>query len=282
MTSGKRILKRTIIIFVYLVILSLFVAAIYYIFRTKPTCSDKIKNQGEENVDCGGPCSKCEPIPVIENIRTIRKAVISAGPGKYDALVKVNNPNPQFGIASFDYSFDFVDSSGSVIAKEEGTSFILPAETKDILAFNVQLPDNPSTFEFRIKSFRWQKFSEYEEPNIAVYGREFSFISDGSGFAMLKAKIQNKSGYDFRKITTKAIVKDKNGVPVAVNQTYNNDIKVNEEREITFRWSDPFSQDIDVQDIEVETEVDVFSSDNFMKKFGTLEQYDSYNINGQK
>ncbi|MBN2457602.1 hypothetical protein JXB31_00550 [Candidatus Woesearchaeota archaeon] len=26
-----------------------------------PSCSDNIKNQGEEDIDCGGPCSPCEP-----------------------------------------------------------------------------------------------------------------------------------------------------------------------------------------------------------------------------
>jgi len=38
-----------------------------------PTCSDEIRNQGEEGVDCGGPCPwKCEPeIPLIERSNTI-------------------------------------------------------------------------------------------------------------------------------------------------------------------------------------------------------------------
>ena len=282
MTSGERVLKRTVIIIVYLVVFGLLGTAAYYIFRTPPTCSDKIKNQGEEEVDCGGPCTKCEPIPVIENMKVVQKFLVPSGPGKYDALFKIENPNPQFGVASFDYSFDFIDGSGAVVLKKEGTNFVLPAETKDILAFNAELSENSKNFEFRIKSFKWQKFSEYEEPNIAVYGKEFNFTSDGSGFAQLKVKIQNRSGYDFRKITTKAIIKDKSGVPVAVNQTFNNDIKVNEEREVIFKWSESFSQDIDMQNIEIEPEVDVFRSENFMKKFGTSEQYESYNINGQK
>jgi len=281
MTHGERILKRIIIIIAYVIILALFIAASYFLFRTKPTCSDKIKNQGEEGMDCGGPCSKCEEIPNIENIKILQKAVMPAGSGKYDALVKINNPNVQFGVANFDYSFDFSDKNGAIIAKKEGSSFILPAEIKNILTFNVELPETSVSFEFRIKSFQWQKFSEYEEPNITVYGKEFSFVSDGSGFAQLKAKIQNKSGYDFRKITTKAVIKNKSGIPVAVNRTENNDIKVNEEREVIFRWNDPFLQEIDAQDIEIEPEVDVFSSDNFMKKFGTSEQYDSYKVNNE-
>jgi hypothetical protein len=281
MNYGERMLKRIIITIVYVVIFALLATASYYLFRTKPTCSDRVKNQGEEGTDCGGPCAKCELIPNIENIKIIRKAIIPAGSGKYDALVEINNPNVQFGVASFGYSFDFSDENGAIVTKKEGSGFILPAETKNVLAFNIELAKAPANFEFRIKSFEWQRFLEYEEPNITVYGKEFSFISDGSGFAQLKAKIQNKSGYDFRKITTKAVIKNMNGVPVAVNQTDNNDIKVNEEREVVFRWNDPFSQEIDAQDIEIEPEVDVFSSDNFMKKYGTPGQYESYKVNSQ-
>jgi hypothetical protein len=281
MNYGERIIKRIIIISVYVIIFVLLATAVYYLFRTKPTCTDKIQNQGEEGIDCGGPCAKCEPIPDIENIKIIQKAVIPASFGKYDALVKINNPNVQFGVASFGYSFDFSDENGTIVAKKEGLGFILPAETKNILAFNIELAKAPVNFEFRIKSFEWQKFLEYEEPDITVYGKEFSFISDGSGFAQLKAKIQNKSGYDFRKITTKAVVKNKDGIPVAVNRTDNNDIKVNEEREVIFRWSSPFSQDIDAQDIEIEPEVDVFSSDNFMKKYGAPGQYGSYKADSE-
>ncbi len=279
MTSFQRAIKRAVIMLVYIIIISGIGAGAFYLFRTQPTCSDGKLNQGEEKVDCGGPCQKYEEIPKIENAQILEKSLIPAGSNRYDALVKIKNPNSLFGIENLGYTFNFLDASGKVIGQREGTSFLLPAETKYIFVFNLDLAEKPDSVDFRIKSYRWQKFSDYEEPNIASYQKEFSFISGGPGFAQLKLKIQNKSGYDFKKITTKAVLRDRQGSPVAINETNNNDVRINEEREVNFQWSEPFSQDIDVQNIEVEEEANVFSDDNFMKKYGSPGQYESYESN---
>lgn len=254
-------------------------AAVFYIFRTEPTCTDKIQNQGEEKVDCGGPCQKCPEIPKIENAKILERKVIPSGSNRYDALVKIENPNSLFGIENLEYTFNFLDASGRVIGQEGGTSFLLPAEKKYVFAFNVDLEEKPGSLDFKINSYKWQKFSGYEAPNIATYQKEFNFISGGPGFAQLKLKIRNKSGYDFRKITSRAVLRDRQGEPVAINETNNNDVRINEEREVIFHWSEPFSQDIDVQNIETEEEANVFSDENFMKKYGSPGQYESYESN---
>lgn len=282
MTPSQRIIKRLIIIAIYILIIAAVVMAFYYVFRAKPTCNDGIKNQGEEEIDCGGPCEKkCESMPNIQNVEIIEKYLIPAGQSQYDALVTIHNPNSLFGIANLDYSFDFTGSAGNVITSKDGTSFLLPGETKYIFAFNVNLsPTDAKSFNFRIKSFSWQRFTSYAEPDIAVYQKEFNFISGGSGFAQLKAKIQNRSSYDFREITARAVIRDNSGRPVAVNETNSNDVRTNEEREIVFNWDNSFSQDIDPQNIEIQPEVNVFNDDNFMKVYGTAEQYKSYDVNG--
>ena len=118
MTPGKRVLKRTVIIIIYLVIFSLIGTGLYYIFRAKPTCSDGQQNQGEAGIDCGGSCSvQCEEMPKIENVRVLEKAVLPVGEGKYDAMAKINNPNPQLGVAEFEYSFNLLDGSGDIVGQ---------------------------------------------------------------------------------------------------------------------------------------------------------------------
>lgn len=34
-----------------------------------PTCSDNIKNQGEQEIDCGGPCPACQEKPLVKRIK---------------------------------------------------------------------------------------------------------------------------------------------------------------------------------------------------------------------
>jgi hypothetical protein len=278
MNPAQRIFKQLIIIAVYILIIAALVAIFYYAFRVKPTCNDGIKNQGEGGIDCGGPCSKkCENIPDIEHVKVLEKYLIPSSQNQYDALVQINNPNSLFGIASYEYAFDFMDNAGNIITTKEGKSFLLPAQTKYLFAFNINLPSNSAkSFNFRIKSFSWQKFTSYEEPDIAVYQKEFNFGGGGSDFAQLKAKIQNRSKYDFRTIAIRAVVRDISGRPVAINETNINDVRANEEREIILNWSNSFSQDIDAQNIEIEPEANVFDEENFMKAYGSSDQYKSY------
>lgn len=279
MTPVKRILKRTVIIIIYLTILSLIGAGLYYILRTSPTCSDGKQNQGEAGIDCGGPCSaKCEEMPKIENVRVLEKAFLPAGEGKYDAMAKIDNPNPQFGVAQFEYSFNLLDGNGSIIGQSEGSNFILPAETKYILAFNLASSAQPESIDIKIKSLKWTKFLEYEEPLIQIYSKEFNLVNAGSNFASLKAKIKNLSGYDFRTITAKAVIRNERNVPVALNQTSANDVKVNEEREIIFNWGNSFPLGSGTPSIEIEAEANFFSDENFMKQYGSTDQYKSYDI----
>jgi len=271
-----------VIIFIYLVILGLIGTGFYRLFRTAPTCRDLIQNQKELGIDCGGPCAACEKMPNAENLKVIEKEIVPGEAGKYDALVRITNPNSQLGAARFDYSFNFLDGSGRIVAKSIGTNFILPGQTKYILAFNLSPEAIPESLDFEISSFEWSKFSEYQEPDIAIYSREFNLASGGeTGFAKLQAKMRNQSGYDFRQITDKAVIRNGKGDPVAINQTGFNDVRMNEEREINFNWSSTFQIDPVSARIEIEPEVNVFESDNYMKQHGVPGQYGTYDFNTQ-
>ncbi|MFA5925700.1 MAG: hypothetical protein WC831_02095 [Parcubacteria group bacterium] len=282
MTPGKRIIKKTIISAVYVVIFSLLAVGFYSLFSANPTCSDGTKNQNEEGVDCGGSCSAvCEKIPDVENIQVIEKNILPAGDGQYDVLARISNPNTQFGIADLEYSFDLLDGAGKIVGQSEGKNFILPSQEKYILAFNLTSSSEPKDLNFKIRSFRWTKFSEYEEPLVQVYSKEFNFVSAGSNFATLKARIKNLSDYDFRNITVSTIIRNDQNVPVALNQTNVNDVKVNEEREIVFNWGRSFEISQEAPKIEINTDVDFFSDDNFMKKYGSPDQYRSYGADSE-
>jgi hypothetical protein len=282
MTSSQRTIKRLVIICVYLVILGLIGTGFYRLFRTAPTCKDKIQNQKEEGVDCGGPCTACEKMPTAENLKVIEKAIVPGGAGKYDTLVKITNPNSLLGAARFDYFFNLLDGSGKIVAKSAGSNFILPGQTKYILAFNLSPEAIPESLDFEISSFEWSKFSEYQQPDIAIYSREFNLASGGeTGFAKLTAKMRNQSGFDFRQITDKAVIRNGKGDPVAVNQTGFNDVRMNEEREVNFNWSSTFQIDPVSAKIEIEPEVNVFESENYMKQHGAPGQNGTYDFNSQ-
>jgi len=278
MTPAHRNIKRLTIILVYLVIIGLVGTGLYFLFRTAPTCTDKIQNQGEEGIDCGGPCAKCEKLPQAEDLQIVEKAVVSAGEGKYDVLAKVSNPNPRLGAAKFDYSFRLLDAEKKTISKSEGSSFILPGQTKYVLAFNLLPAAKPDSLDFEIKSFEWSVFSEYEEPDITIFAKEFNLAGGGeTNFATLKAKLRNQSGFDFHEIAADIVIRDGSGNAVAVNKTNFNDVRTNEEREVSAGWKNSFSIDPMSARIEIMPEVDVFENENFLKQHGVAGQYGTYN-----
>lgn len=282
MPPAHRIIKRLIIVLVYFVIFSLIGTGFYYLFRAEPTCTDKIRNQGETGIDCGGPCAKCEEIPAAQDLKVVEKAVIPVQGASYDALVRIANPNAQLGAAKFEYSFDFKDENGNIVGQKKGSSFILPAQTKYIFAFNISAETKPAELDFKISSFQWSRFSEYEEPGISVYAREFSLVGGGDpGFAKLSAKMRNDSGFSFREISAGAVIRNGKGVPLAVNRTSFNDVRVNEERELNFNWNYPFALEPASAGIEIEPEVNVFESDNYMKEHGVPGQYGSYDAGNE-
>lgn len=278
MTPTKRMFKRIVIIAVYIILAFFIIFGIYYFFRTQPTCQDSKLNQGEEKADCGGPCKPCVEIPSIANIEILEKGIIASGANKYDAVVKLKNPNAVYGVAGFDYKFVILDGSGKILDEKSERSFVLPGETKYIFAFNLESSEKPASFDFRISSFKWTKFSEYQEPDVNIYAKEFNLVSSGAEFAQLKGKMKNQSDYDFKKITVKAVLRNGEGALIAINETNFNDVKTGEEREIFLNWADAFAVDPMSVKIEIEPEVNAFDSDNFMKKYGTQQQYESYEI----
>jgi hypothetical protein len=278
MTPFKRGLKQIVIVVVYLALFSAAVALLYFLFRKGPTCTDKKLNQGETEVDCGGPCAPCPETIVAQDVTVLEKKIVPAGAGKYDLLVKVKNPNPRFGVENFDYVFVIPGIGGNVAVEVRGSNFVLPTDEKYIFAFNVESPENISAFDFKISSLKWAKFSEYQEPDISVFEKVFNLTSSGAGFAELKAKMKNKSGFDFRKIKAKAVIRNGQGEPIAVNETGFDDVRSDEEREIILKWNDAFAAgDVSALKVEIEPEVDIFSQENFMKKYGTPGQYGTYN-----
>ncbi|HUD09163.1 MAG TPA: hypothetical protein VMQ48_03685 [Candidatus Saccharimonadales bacterium] len=281
MTPSSRTIKRLTIVVAYIVIFGLVGTGLYFLFRTKPTCTDKIQNQGETGVDCGGPCAACAEMPKAESLKVVEKAIVPGETGKYDALVKIVNPNSLFGSAKFDYSFNLLDGAGKIIAKSAGSNFVLPGQTKYILAFNIPSDVKPESLDFEISSFEWSKFSQFEEPDITVYAKEFSLASGGeSGFARLTAKMKNQSGFDFHEISAAVVIRGGDGSPIAINQTNFNDVRAGEEREINVSWNSSFAIDPVTAKIEIVPEVNVFESDNFMKQHGVPGQYGTYNVSG--
>jgi hypothetical protein len=259
--------KKYIIIVIYIAIFLLVIFGLYAIFKHKATCFDGILNQNERGIDCGGVCQKeCNDIKAKDLIIGKTGVVPSGIPGKYDFYAKISNPNAAFGNKKFDYEITFKDSAGNSVASKKSSSFILPGEEKYVVENNIDSPSDPFSGEFKITTSDWVKFEDYyERPDVQIINKNYNEISGGSGFSEAKGLLKNESPFDFDSIKIQIILKDSNGDILALNSTEMKTIKSKENRDFRVFWPSSFPGA--VSSMEAQTEVNIFNSETFLKRF---------------
>lgn len=247
----------------------------YSIFRTEETCMDKIKNQNEEDVDCGGVCSPCKKIQT-QDLSVGETGIVPSGiSGQYDFYVIVINPNNVFGSNEFHYEVVLKDNSGNIVAQRSGTSFILPGESKYITESNIVLDDPSVKIEFKVSDPKWMEFTEYyEKPNLKIVNKNYNEVVSGVGFSEAKGLLKNESPFDFSLIKIRIILRDTGGKIVALNSTEMRTVKSQEERDFRAFWPSRFPGE--VRSVETQIEVNVFDSESFIKRYFKTQRFQQY------
>ena len=268
--------KRIVIISIYVAALLLIIFGIYYAkFRHVASCTDGIKNQDEEGVDCGGICpGKCAPVTrdlVVGNMGAVPSGIA----GKYDYYVQISNPNAVYGSKVFYYTLNLKDSSGNILAVRKGSSFILPGDRKYVIENNIDSAEAPVSFDFKIDSSDWVEFnSYYEKPDLEIVNKQYNEISGGTGFSQAYGLLKNMSPYDFDLIKVEIFLEDSNGRILAINSTQMNSVASGEQRDFTASWPNQFPGV--VGNMETQADVNIFKSDTFMKKSYRSEKFQEY------
>ncbi|MGB9680845.1 MAG: peptidoglycan-binding domain-containing protein [Minisyncoccia bacterium] len=163
----KRLFKQIIIASV-LGIFTLLIGFIFY-FKNKPapTCSDNIKNQREEDVDCGGPCIPCDlknnPPLVIQE----KPYFILSDTNKIDIVFKILNKSNQWGVKYFSYKINLYGDNNQTqtLLKND---FVLPLELKTIILPLIDVAFIPKSIDIQIDkpSIIWEK--PFEGINLSI------------------------------------------------------------------------------------------------------------------
>lgn len=167
--------KQALYIFSYLAVFLLISFFVYLIFfKTEASCFDKVQNQGEEGVDCGGPCSEVcrsevKPIEIIDEGRILRPYE-----SHISLLSRVKNPNIDYAARSFTYTFSLYDDKGSLIQNLSGESFVYAGEVdRYILLPNLNLTNKEvSRASIKIQDEKWVKAKDFLRPKINIQNQE--------------------------------------------------------------------------------------------------------------
>lgn len=155
----RRLTKQIIIALIFFGFFAGIGGIVYFTHRPAATCFDGRKNQGELEVDCGGPCIPCAlknnpPLSISQSPQFI----YSAGNKKIDILFKISNTSISWGVKNFAYKISILGKNGE---KQEfmEASFILPHEVKTFILpqLNVAFPIAKVTVAIDPQTIVWAK-----------------------------------------------------------------------------------------------------------------------------
>lgn len=238
---GYRASRQFILLLIPFTIIGALFLFGYYQLLPEPTCSDSIKNQSEEEVDCGGPCQSCL-FKHIQNIQVFSVKFDEVSEGLYDAVAEVKNANEKLLAKEFFYEFVLRDKSGVIMQKTEGKSYLYAGETAHIIEGGIKTKKEIASVDFSIDNNKvvWIQ-GEITQPAILSGDKSAEVIKkDGVVLTQLRLKIFNQTIADYSDIEIGILAMDSKKQISAINKTFVEILRAGESVPLVFNWPGEF------------------------------------------
>jgi len=227
--------KKLIIFFVVFVIAVGSIALFIYFRLPEPTCFDDRKNQGEEAVDCGGPCDPC--VINSRQILTHWTRAFETSEGVYEVAALLENPNLYYGIPSLKYTFRLYDSNNILVALKEEQTFLNPRDRFVVFVSEINTGKKKVVRAIvDVEPLSDWVYLKQEKTPLVVSEKNFS----NTPFPTLSVKMINQSLFPARNIGASGVLYDKNGNALGVSSTKIDYIAEESEKTFVFTWAQPF------------------------------------------
>ena len=245
--------RQTIIILVCLAAVLLLVVLPYWLtHQVAPSCFDTNKNQSEEGVDCGGPCTLvCGG--VAKDLKIVWAKVFPVRQGAYDVVAYVENPNFAMGAPRIPYTARLFAADGSVIAEKKGETFASPNERFAIFAGNILTGEKVATggsIEIA-PGFAWIKTAA---PKV-VFSVSDKLLVGTDSIPKLSALLMNRESVVLHGVGVTVVIYDAKGEPIAVSATNLEKVGQKGSEKLFFTWPKPLSYVAETE--KCETPVDI-------------------------
>ncbi|MEA3463666.1 MAG: hypothetical protein U9R14_01140 [Patescibacteria group bacterium] len=272
---NKRIIKQIIVALVFFLILFTIGFLVYYFNRPQPNCFDGVKNQGEEEIDCGGPCQPCELIHIKEIEVLSAKAILNQN-NFYDVYAQIKNPNQNYGSGKVLYEFKLYDLQNNVVAQHSGSTFILPGQTKYLVQTKIESPEQINAVNLFFGSVEWEKPAKYQVPEFIIKQKEYRLLDgEDAGYSQAKGVLVNKNDFDFGKIDIDVLLFNSSYQLVGLNAIEIRTLLAGEEREFAAFWFNKIAGQAAFMEVEAET--NIFDASNYLPaERGEAEEFQEY------
>ncbi|HUD03925.1 MAG TPA: hypothetical protein VMR73_00325 [Candidatus Paceibacterota bacterium] len=229
-SSRKKIFYFLIVVALALVFIAL---PSFFVFYKAPTCFDGKQDQGEQGIDCGGPCTTlCQAS--FSDPRELWATSSEVVSGVYNALAYVVNPNINAEAQNIAYDFRLYDSNGLLIVRRDGETSIPPVENFGIFEPSITTGNRTlarTFFEFESAPV-WQKVATTTQSLVAL-SSNFQTSASSSRLDMIAS---NPSPDTEQNIEVIAILYGTDGNVAAFSKTVIPVIAAGDTAEVSFTW----------------------------------------------
>ena len=262
-----RVQKQVIIGLIFVLILGGVGYGVFdKLFLIEATCFDQVQNGKEEGVDCGTLACGAACQEPVKPLQVSEEKLFRVGPGDYDFVAKLVNPNVSYGASEVAYSIALAG-----LPARQGATYILPGQTKYLVLTSLRSDSDPSSAGFKVNSVQWEKLNiPSGEVNLINRRGDFLNLASGSSF---EGVVFNDSNYDFDSVEVLVILFDSSNTIVGVNRTEIRTLLAKTERSFKVVWP---SQIADVARTGVQVSTNLFENSNFIKSYGTQERFQEF------
>jgi hypothetical protein len=233
--------RRRFLILSLLGALALAVAVLVYIstIRHVPSCSDAIQNQGEDGVDCGGPCpylcSASEQAPTV-----LFTKALPNGAGRTDVIAEVENKNPDAAAKTVPYTVSLYDASQTLVQKVSGTLDLPPSSRVPVYIAGVASGAQTVTNAFLSidsSAVLWYRLAS--DPRVVPTVTHIA-ESGTTDAPVIQATLANPSVSPLSQVRVVIMVRDASGNVIGASRTVLPSIPAQGEATATFTWNAAF------------------------------------------
>lgn len=226
------------LIAIALVIIGIFVYQKF--IKHTPTCQDKIQNQDEQGIDCGGICNLMCIADTKPLIPLWTRPVHIVG-DVYSVVSYIENQNIGNGVKKIPYEIRMYDERNILVAQPiRGETFIGPNDRTAIFETSIKTGNRVPKTAF-LKFLEAPQFirtpSIFNEQNIVISN---DVLTDIDTVPKLSAVVKNATLETFNTIPVVALIYDVNGNVIGASQTFIDELNPEESTNVYFTWPEPF------------------------------------------
>ncbi len=202
-----------------------------------PSCMDGKQNQGEQGIDCGGPCPyACNVQETAPSVRFSRD--VSPQSGRYDLIAYIDNSNSNAELQNAQYTVQFYGPNQNLIAQKTAFITIPPSTTAPVFVPDFYLGNQVISQVFLTFSSSTYQWLRTDQKPLAPTPANIQI--DNSKTPKITATLTNPSAQTLTDVTVVATVFDAENNAIAASQTVVPEFAAQSTVPVIFTWNEPF------------------------------------------